>query len=105
LCTNISPYQNTTFYPYTTLFRSSNEDIIIALETLADNKKIIISKDRVTLPSIYYAEHKSSEKLSNIINYKIDEIDEAQAKKSLKKIEKSLSIQYSDKQRDRKSVV
>ena len=76
----------------------SNEDIIIALETLADNKKIIISKDRVTLPSIYYAEHKSSEKLSNIINYKIDEIDEAQAKKSLKKIEKSLSIQYSDKQ-------
>src|SRR5699024_5741403 len=76
----------------------SNEDIIIALETLADNKKIIISKDRVTLPSIYYAEHKSSEKLSNIINYKIDEIDEAQAKISLKKIEKSLSIQYSDKQ-------
>lgn len=78
----------------------SSEDVSIAVEQLALNKKLIITDDRVTLPNIYYSEHKSAEKLSHVLRDNHDEIDMDAAKTVVGKIEKTLSIDYNDNQRD-----
>ena len=77
----------------------SQEDVSVAVEQLALNKKLIITEDRVTLPNIYYSEHKSAEKLSHILMDNPDEIDLDKAKDVIQSIEKSLSIGYNDNQR------
>lgn len=77
----------------------SNSDVDAAVEQLALNKKLIITEDRVTLPNIYYSEHKSAEKLSHILRDNPDEIDEDAAKDVITHIEKSLKIDYNDNQR------
>lgn len=76
------------------------EDITVAVEQLALNKKLIITEDRVTLPNIYYSEHKAAEKLSHILRDNHDEIDLDNAKDVVKRIEKTLAIDYNDNQRD-----
>lgn len=76
------------------------DDVAVAAEQLALNKKLIITEDRVTLPNIYYSEHKAAEKVSHILSHNHDEIDLDDAKDVVKDIEKTLSIDYNDNQRD-----
>lgn len=77
----------------------NKSDVEVALETLAINKKLIIKDQRVTIPNIYHSEYKAAKKLAHIMDYKIDEIDVDEAKKSIKDIESTLAINYSDNQR------
>ena len=77
----------------------TKSDIDVALETLALNKKLILKDQRVTMPNIYHSEYKAANKLSHIMDFKIDEIDVDEARHTIKEIEKSFDINYSDKQR------
>ena len=75
------------------------DDVSVAVEQLALNKKLIITEDRVTLPNIYYSEHKAAEKVSHILSHNHDEINLDDAGDVVKGIEKTLSIDYNDNQR------
>lgn len=75
------------------------DDVAVAAEQLALNKKLVITEDRVTLPNIYYSEHKAAEKVSSILAHNPDELDLEHAKDVISGIEKTLSIDYNDKQR------
>lgn len=75
------------------------DDVRVAVEQLALHKKLIITDDRVTLPNIYYSEHKASEKVSQLLAHNHDEINIDDAKNVINSIEKTLSIDYNDNQR------
>src|SRR5699024_12143646 len=75
------------------------DDVAVAAEQLALNKKLVITEDGVTLPNIYYSEHKAAEKVSSILAHNPDELDLELDKDVISGIEKTLSIDYNDKQR------
>ncbi|CDZ99895.1 ATP-dependent RecD-like DNA helicase [Jeotgalicoccus saudimassiliensis] len=75
------------------------DDVRVAVEQLALHKKLIITDDRVTLPNIYYSEHKASEKVSQLLAHNHDEINIDDAKAVINGIENTLAIDYNDNQR------
>lgn len=76
-----------------------DRDIDGVLNELKEDEKIVVFEERIYLPTIFYAEHKSADEIHRILNFSADDpFDEEEVDDELEEIERNEHITYNEEQ-------